>query len=181
MKRKIIRQYYENVDSLNEKGKVVTNVKYKGEYFAPENEKAYLVFKILSAALSVTAAALYFLPLTLNNNCMRTIYFVVPYIGQVFIIFFLLLAAYKLLTKKPPFTLLEKKSVKDNPKGLCITGIVMSGASIVSFIIFRALNGAHGVDFTALAGALGCLGCYVGMLMGNKYFSLLPQTENDSE
>ena len=181
MSKKDLRNDYDLIESVDENGRMVSRVDYRGGYYSVLDLRAYKRARMLVPALTIVAAMAYILPLAVANAAARAIYFVICYIGQVFPIFFLFGVSYCLLFKKPPFKERERRTMTERAKTLCITGGAMASASIVAFIVYLIVEGASGVDFLSLASAFVCAVSYVLIFLASKAVTLKRSETTDND
>ena len=165
MSKKDLQKDYGIVDKIDENGKISSEIIYRGFYYAPTDARAIKRAKVLTPIFAVIALIAYLIPLILVNKAARTIYFIIPYIGQIFPIFFLFGVCCDLLFKKPPYKEKEKRSIAERSKVLCVIGGIMAAASLISFVVFWAAEGAKAADFSALVGAAFCAVSFVAIFL----------------
>lgn len=140
MSRKQIQKDYLNVDYVDAKGNVKTNVVYNGKLYYPMDNNNLSKLKISYLVLSILSTIMFVLALALDSVSSRTIYFVMPFIFQVFPLGYLIYVTYTLLAKKPPYRQEVYNTCFVNSRGFCVGGIVCSAAAIIGFIICAIMN-----------------------------------------
>ena len=164
MNRKRIQRDYENVDYVDEKGKVRTKVVYKGAHYVPESPEKLQKFKIFFTLVAAIVGAATLLPLFFPITPMRTMYVAVPFVGQVFPLFFIISGAYKALTAKLPYNEETKAAVTEAAKIGSFVGMGLALVSAAGFIALWAMGKLSGADFIAGASIAACLIGY-GLLL----------------
>lgn len=171
MNRKQIRRDYENVDYIDEKGRVRTRVRYRGAHYTLEDPEQIGIFRVLYVALASLAVMLFVLPLCFNLDVLRTIYFTVFYVPQVFCIFMMGMGAYHVLFTRLPYREEVFSLVFSRARVAAMAGAVMTLASVVAFGVYGGLVHAHGLDYLAL-------GCVLGTLAVDVLFYLNVRARN---
>lgn len=172
MNKKQIRRDYENVDYVDEKGKVRTDVVYKGKYFDVENVITHKKHKILFCGISVFLAVLFVAGMVADSGAMRTMYFALPYAFQAFPILFILLAAYKFLKKKLPYRQEVYDELYTRAKTWCAVGAILSGVCIISFIIKAAVKGVVTIDALPICTDVVSFAMYVTLIFSAKRWDI---------
>ena len=168
MNKKQIRRDYENIDYIDEKGKVRTKVVYKGAYYAPEDvgkfKKTSVIFVFITALFLVGLLV----PLIIVNSAVKALYFSLPFILQGVSAVFYLIASLDILTERPPFNETTKKSLSEHVKGATIFGIICSCVYAVGYVILAAKGELSGFSdvITGVCAAL-CIICHIFALKLN--------------
>ena len=165
MNRKQIRRDYENVDYIDEKGRVRTKVRYRGAHYTLEDPEQIGIFRGLYVALAALAVALFVPPLCFNLDVLRTIYFTIFYVPQVFCLFVMGLGAYHVLFTKLPYREEVYAQVFSRAWAAAIASAAMSLAAVVAFAVYAGLVHAGGLDYLAL-------GCVLGLLAVDAAFAI---------
>ena len=166
MNRKRIRRDYENVDYVDERGKVRTKVVYKGAHYYPESPEKFNKLRIYFAIAAAVVAAAVILPLCwFKTTPMSTIYVAVPFVGQVMPLFFILRGAYTALAKKPPYNEETKVAVTEATKISAFVGEGLSLVSAAGFVALWAMGDLSGQDFIAGGSIAACLIGYGALIL----------------
>jgi len=165
MNRKQIRRDYENVDYIDEKGRVRTKVCYRGALYTLEDIDGIVPFRVIYAVLTALSVALFVLPLCFNLDALRTMYFTAFYVPQVFCVFVMGMGAYNVLFTRLPYREEVYSTVFSRAKVGAIALAALSLASVVTFAVFAGLNQAKGLEYLAL-------GCVLGQLLVDVAFVL---------
>ncbi|MBP5308846.1 MAG: hypothetical protein J6Z34_06910 [Clostridia bacterium] len=161
MDKKRIRENYENVDYLDENGKVRTKVIYRGAYYAPADPAAIKPFRAVFAAAAFLLAVFYVVPLLFDSPSLRAVYFVLPYVGQVFPVFFLCLSAFGAAFRKPPYREETKRGITDTPRKWCFAGNVLSLVSMGGYVAAQIINGFDYASLLSFVCAAACFSLYI--------------------
>ncbi len=154
MNKKQIRRDYQNIDYVDEKGKVRTRVRYVGALYSPADWHAFGIFRVVYAVLVLLSIAAFVVPLCFNSQVFRTVYFTMPYVLMVFAVFVVAIAAYKLLLVRLPYREEDFAFVFKKAKAWCLVGGGLALLSVVAFAVYACLAGAVGTDYVALGCAL---------------------------
>jgi len=180
MNKKQIRRDYENVDYVDEKGKVRTDVVYKGKYFDVENLEAHKKHKVLFCVMSVCLVVLFTGGMVADSSAMRTMYFALPYAFQAFPVLFILLAAYKFLKKKLPYRQEVYDELYTKAKTWCTVGAILSGICIISFIIKAAVKGIVAIDALPICTDVVSFAIYVALILSVRRWDIKEIEEEKS-
>lgn len=180
MNKKQIRRDYENVDYVDEKGKVRTDVVYKGKYFDVDDMAAHKKHKNLFCGMSVCLAALFVGGMVADSSAMRTMYFALPYAFQAFPVLFILLAAYKFLKKKLPYRQEVYDELYTKAKICCTVGAILSGICIISFIIKAAVKGIVAIDAFPICTDVVSFAIYVALNLSVRRWDIKEIEEEKS-
>ena len=183
MSKKRLREDYDVVENVDERGKIRTDVVYKGVYYEPLSSGKLKTAAVATPILTVLAAIAYLVPLIVLNQAAKTIYFTVAYVGQIFPIFFLFGVCFDLVFKRPPYKEKEKRSITERSKILCIIGEAMAVFSMIAFIVYWATQGAFNEDFFALVGSAVCAVCYafIFVIINNVTLVRVGKEENGAD
>ncbi|MBR5388753.1 MAG: hypothetical protein IK147_04770 [Clostridia bacterium] len=178
MSKKDIRRDYENLDYLDEKGKVKTKVVYKGAYYVPADGENYKIYSVKTVIFALLLTAAWIVPLVVVNAPVKALYFSLPYILQGISAIFALTAALDAMTERPPFREKIKKSLFDRLKTVSVIGGVFSAASVTSYVIIWCMGGlASAADI--ITGVCATVFTVVNVFMGVSAFGFkLIKTEN---
>ena len=158
MNRKQIRRDYENIDYVDEKGRVRTKVHYRGALYTLADIEQVVPFRVLYAVLCVLSIALFVLPLCFNLDAFRTMYVTVFYVPQVFCVFVMAMGAYNVLFTRLPYREEVYSTVFSRARVGAIALAALSLVSVVTFAVFAGLNQARGLEYLAL-------GCVLAQLL----------------
>lgn len=182
MNRKQIRRDYRNVEYVDDKGKVRTKVEYRGATYAPSEPKRFGAFRIGFAVLTAIGAGAWVAPLCFNSQIMRTIYFTLPYVLQVFALLVMVLGAYNAIAKPLPYREETHVAVVNRTKVGSIAGAALALAAEISFTVYASVEGADGIDFVAMGCAavlLVAFGATFALVHGVKFDRTEPAKDED--
>lgn len=180
MNKKQIRRDYENVDYVDEKGKVRTDVVYKGKYFDVEDLRAHKRHKAIFCTFSICLAMLFIVGMIPDSGAMRTIYFALPYALQAFPVLFILLATYKFLMKKLPYRQEVYDELYVKARTWCTIGAVLTAICVVAFIIMVATKGAKPLDALPICVDAISFGLYTAIVLSAKRWDIKEVAEEES-
>lgn len=165
MNKKQIRRDYENVDYLDEKGRVRTKVRYRGALYALEEPDQMTAFRVLYVLFAAISVPLFVLPLCFDTDVLRTIYFTLPYVAEIFCVFMMVMGAYNVLVRPFPYREEVFSLVFSRAKVSAVACGVLSLVSVATFSVYAGLNGAKGLDYLALGCALSQLAVDVAFVL----------------
>ena len=165
MNRKQIRRDYENIDYIDAKGRVRTKVHYRGALYTLEDPEQIVPFRVLYAVLVVLSIALFILPLCFNLDALRTMYFTVFYVPQIFCVFVMGLGMFNVLFTRLPYREEVYSTVFSRARVAAVACAALSLVSVVTFAVFAGLNHAQGTEYLVL-------GCVLGQLLVDVAFFL---------
>ena len=146
MYRKNFVKNYRNVDYVDKNGKTRTVVEYCGKYYGVKEGAPFLSLKILFTAVALLSAAAFVLGILFNPELNKTMYFILPYGGELLICFFLLLDAGELLFVKQPYKQENYDALFVHSYAWCVAGTVLAAVSLVSFVIKLFVAGFAAMD-----------------------------------
>lgn len=140
-------------------GKLKTKAVYRGDWFRFE-KPAELVKKrkILFTALTCVLIAVFIAVLMLTGGAERNrdvkaleqIYVLVPFVGLLFPIYYLVGAVIRMWAVREKATRAEKDRIAGRITGAAVAAIVLAGVSFVGHIVSWALNGETKTDIVLL-------------------------------
>ena len=178
MKSKYLKNY-KNVDYTDENGKVKTRVEYIGKIFDFENGTKPRLNAVAFPVLTFSAAVFFIVALAVDSAPLRTLYFTIPFIAQIFTLFSLVLTAVKYLTVKSPLEEKDKERLTDKTKTTCLAGIVLTAVCLVCYVIKLCLKGFDILDLIPVLCDGFCLTTYaVLFVLTNNTVIVLKENEN---
>jgi len=146
MNKKQIRKDYGIEDYIDAKGKVRSKVFYRGKYYDYEDSTQAKPLQNTFILLTIYLIISYVVVMAVDSEPTRQLYFLLPFVAQCFTIFFIVLGAYNIIFKKPPFKQEQKTAIFDKSRSSAIAGIVLSAGAFVGGIIKLIVVGAVPLD-----------------------------------
>lgn len=144
---------YKNVDYVDEKGNVKTKVEYAGKTYNVVDDKEYSEYRIMLFVYSLVLVILTVVSLIVDTEIMRTLYFTVPYLFCLPVLYFLVERCIIAWTSPFPYKEKEKKKITSLPVHLSI-GVILSAVCVVGYIVKTAVDGYGATDILPLGVAL---------------------------
>ena len=177
MDKKQYQDNYKNIDYVDAKGKVRTDVVYMGKHYMLEKPETYTMFKVSFLLITILITAAFILPLCFKCGLTKQMYFTLPFVVQGFAILVLFFGSYDILAKKQPFNEKVKTMVFTYSKVGCIIGAILTLVSTIGMIVFVTKGQLVKMDIFGAVCSPACMLLYLAQF-ANVHFTKVVSLNN---